>query len=74
MKPKELIMFWWDFAKQGINLASEITPKGTKINRSEAIKLDFLTASILYTFLGEFAIPFGKKLDKNRTLWYNNAR
>jgi hypothetical protein len=19
--------FWWDFAKQGINLASEITPK-----------------------------------------------
>ena len=37
--------FWWDFAKQGINLASEITPKGAKINHREAIRFDSLTAN-----------------------------
>jgi hypothetical protein len=36
--------FWWDFAKQGINLASEITPKDAKINHREAIRFDSLTA------------------------------
>ena len=36
--------FWWDFAKQGINLASDITPKDAKINHREAIRFDSLTA------------------------------
>jgi hypothetical protein len=36
--------FGWDFAKQGINLASEITPKDAKINHREAIRFDSLTA------------------------------
>ena len=36
--------FWWDFAKQGINLASEITPKDAKINHREAIWFGSLTA------------------------------
>ena len=36
----------WDFAKQGINLASESTPKDTKSNCREAIRFDFRTAAI----------------------------
>jgi hypothetical protein len=36
--------FWWDFAKQGINLASEITPKDAKINHREAIMFGSRTA------------------------------
>ena len=36
--------FWWDFAKQGINLASKSTPKDTKSNRREAIRFDARTA------------------------------
>ena len=38
--------FWWDFAKQGINLASEITPKDAKINHREAIRLGSRTAIV----------------------------
>ena len=41
--------FWWDFAKQGINLASEITPKDAKSNRREAIRFDFRTAKDINT-------------------------
>mgnify|MGYP003425275342 CR=1 FL=1 len=37
--------FWWDFAKQGINLASKSTPKYAKSNRREAIRFDSRTAS-----------------------------
>ena len=37
--------FWWDFAKQGINLASKSTPKDTKSNRREAIRFDSRTAT-----------------------------
>jgi len=36
--------FWWDFAKQGINLSSEIPPKDAKSNRREAIKFGSRTA------------------------------
>ena len=36
--------FWWDFAKQGINLASKSTPKDAEINRHEAIKFGSHTA------------------------------
>jgi hypothetical protein len=36
--------FWWDFAKQGINLASKITPKDAEINRCEAIMFGFRAA------------------------------
>ena len=36
--------FWWDFAKQGINLASKSTPKYAKSNRREAIRFDSRTA------------------------------
>jgi len=36
--------FWWDFAKQGINLASKSTPKYSKSNRREAIRFDSRTA------------------------------
>ena len=38
--------FWWDFAKQGINLASEIAPKDAKINHREAIRFDSLAAKV----------------------------
>jgi len=37
--------FWWDFAKQGINLASKSTPKYAKSNRREAIRFDSRTAN-----------------------------
>ena len=36
--------FWWDFAKKGINLSSEITPKDAKIYRREAIRFGSRTA------------------------------
>ena len=46
--------FWWDFAKQGINLASKSTPKYAKSNRREAIRFDSRTATINHNEYASF--------------------
>ena len=50
--------FWWDFAKQGINLESEITPKDAKINHREAIMFDSRTANLLIHIIRGRSLPF----------------
>ena len=73
--------FWWDFAKQGINLASKSTPKYAKSNRREAIRFDSRTAKVgsallfvmiivIYqkSVLGIFRYAFDKVLDLIRKI------
>ena len=60
--------FWWDFAKQGINLASKSTPKYAKSNRREAIRFDSRTASGQWTERGEKEQKFDQTFQSLRIL------